>query len=239
LFAEQEVEGAIPSRHAIFNLIFMNNKQIIFFQPNNDYENNAYQKKDFFIHEGKKFLVFHLNDTILFSGNTVDDLIVPDDNSAFVNHIKETMRGVPYPGRRILDFFTFFLDDLNNFERKPAYSEKWLFGRQNGLLIKDTSKIKEFGKIEPNFKQLTFKLASEPEVSEETWRGEYSNKAKEITGYEIEIEPLDLGMDNSPFINKIKFSFGKEGQTEKFKEKYNFLFSPQSLGKEFTIGVNH
>ncbi|RHZ37111.1 hypothetical protein [endosymbiont GvMRE of Glomus versiforme] len=216
----------------------MNNKQIIFFQPDNDYENNAYQKKDFFIHEGKKFLVFHLNNTILFSEKPVDDLIVPDDNSIFVNHIKETMRGVFYPGRRILDYFTFSLDDLNNFEYKPAYSEKWRWGKQHGLLIKDTSKIKEFGKVEPNYKQLIFKLAGEPEISEETWRGEYPKKYKEITGYELKIEPLDFGIEGLS-INKINFSFGKERGAEKFKEKYNFLFSPESIGQEFTIEVNH
>src|SRR4051812_30865029 len=100
----------------------MNNKQIIFFQPDNDYENNAYQKKDFYYHAGKKFLVFHLADTIFFSKKPVQDLIVLDNDSAFVNHIKKNMRGFPYPGRRILCFFSF--DDLNNFEYKPAYSEK-------------------------------------------------------------------------------------------------------------------
>jgi hypothetical protein len=216
----------------------MNNKQIIFFQPDNDYENNAYQEKDFYYHKGKKFLVFHLNNTILFSEKPVYDLIIPDDNSAFVNFIKETMRGFPYPGRRILDFFAFSLYDLNNFEYLPNYSEKWKWGKQHGLLIKDTSKLKEFGKVEPNFQQLTFKLTSEPEVSERTWRGESPGKYKEITGYVMKIEPQNLGVEGLS-INKINFSFGKEGWAEKFKEKYNFLFSPESIGKEFTIEVKH
>src|SRR2546425_760033 len=112
--------------------------------------------------------------------------MVSDNDSDLINQFETAKKD---------DVFT---TPLTNLKFKPDFLT-WDDAILNGLVIKDADKIQKSTKI--SYPELTFKVIKR-------------SKFKEMEGYkpenkllELEIEPLDIGIEGIPKITKIQFLF--------------------------------
>ncbi|KLL05074.1 MAG: hypothetical protein MRERV_6c072 [Mycoplasmataceae bacterium RV_VA103A] len=203
--------------------------------------------------EGKNFWIIPIDkDFMSFNGGeagvkTFAYLLVPDDNSDFANHAKKAIS----EGEKDANFIddNFFSLPFECLKLKPGLLFSGKTFRGNGFFVKDTSQIKFLGNSEPPSIKLTFKVvkATKKGLNELFPEGNY-RKMKEGDnygyGYELETEPLVLGIEGIPPITRILFClFGKnrvEGKAKMdgFKEKYEKMVA-EATGKELSMEVKN
>ncbi|RHZ37606.1 hypothetical protein [endosymbiont GvMRE of Glomus versiforme] len=127
------------------------------------------------------------------------------------------------------------MDEYEGKGRQPDYA--------NGFLVKDTSKLEKQTSSDYSFPEITFKVINQRKLGfviglnyEESFSKYGSYK------HELEIEPLNLGIEGMPPITKIIFGFADPVQIPlytpltKFKlYKSNIL--TESVEKQFTMRI--
>ena len=201
----------------------------IYFQLNsttaplpNDWTENG-QKYLLFTFSHPEYHIFNFG-----ANNERGILLVPDDSSEIVNYAKNNL------GSK-----TFYATQLTNLKFKPNFidvmggkgNQPWYY---NGLLIKDTSQVEKLAGTEIVLPEITFKVKSQTKKKDEEISSNYS--------HELEIEPLDLGIEGMPKINHLTFNFFVPLQIPLYKPLtksplYNSNFLTESVGKTFTMKV--
>ncbi|RHZ36930.1 hypothetical protein [endosymbiont GvMRE of Glomus versiforme] len=169
-------------------------------------------------------------------GAIIPYLIIPDDNSAIVNKIKNRKKDdIFITSLENLQFKPNFMDEYEGKGRQPAYA--------NGFLVKDTSKLEKQTSSDYSFPEITFKAINQRKLGfviglnyEESFSKYGSYK------HELEIKPLNLGIEGMPPITKIIFGFSYPVQTPLYtpltKSKlYKSNILTESVGKTFTMRI--
>ncbi|RHZ36753.1 hypothetical protein [endosymbiont GvMRE of Glomus versiforme] len=183
-------------------------------------ERNNEERKKYFL-----FLAFLKEEWIFTFWNQklFSPLMVSDDNDDLINLFKTAKK---------TDIFT---TSLENLQFKPDFLT-WDDSNLNGLVIKDANQVQKSTKI--LYPEFTFKVIKRSEF-------------KEMEGYkpenkllELEIKPLDIGIEKLPKITKIEFYFFTETPShlktkwdkdkELNREEYEKLFL-NAENKEFII----
>ena len=159
-------------------------------------------------------------------------LIIPSDNSTLVNEVKNN------PNSDIS-----FITPFSNLEFKPKFlTKRGINGEHSfdGLLIKDTSQVKNQTGTEKPTTEITFKVLSQKRVGRTT-----EDPDPRCYSHELEIEPLELGIEGLLKISRIVFDFGYGQSFENtpgtlIKTKlYNSNLLEKSVGKTFKMKVKN
>ena len=184
-------------------------------------------------HEGEKTKVH-----VFFTEMKIPFLIVPDDNLPIINQIKNRKKDDIFTtSLENLQFKPDFIDEYGGKGRKPSYTD--------GFLIKDISKLEKVNQTISSFAEITFKVVNQRKLGHvigTTYEESFSKYGS--YDHELEIEPLNLGIEGMPPITKIVFEFFDPGPaqislfTTLTKSKlYKSSILTESVGKIFTMRV--
>ncbi|CAJ0898638.1 6859_t:CDS:2 [Entrophospora sp. SA101] len=177
--------------------------------------------------EGKqKYLFFVLEYSIKFENKIpVTYLLVPDDNSVFVNYLKKN--GIDVDDAKAEEQLNnCFSTNLDNLKFKPDFIVGKTAYQGKCFLVEKRNKTP----LTP----ITFQVNRSTKVRLDKLfpGGGYKNSAG--YAYELEIEPLSLGIEGMSPIARIVFVLfekyaKKKGAMENFQEKYEKLISNSGL----------
>jgi len=144
---------------------------------------------------GKNYLFTGFNGGFMFNNRPFLCFLVPDDNSALANLVKISATSGSYFATSSAN-----LQFKPDFRKVEAGDDPIVF---HGLLIKDTRQIKKITEGERLPFLITFKVINQKKVKSETVG---PNDYK----HELEIEPLDLGIEGLPKITRLVFEFSDD-----------------------------
>ncbi|KLL03966.1 MAG: hypothetical protein MRERV_30c024 [Mycoplasmataceae bacterium RV_VA103A] len=222
------------------------NKISVSFQLNDPLGNEALQPKTW-TENSQEYLLFfpYRSPEPLFTFSSFTDspgtLIIPQDNPTLISQIQN---------RQPNDLFTTPLSNLKfrrDFISLSPGSQVQTPWKISGILVKDLTKLKKATGVPP-FPEITFKVIGERKVGharDAAWNLlSYKESFRQFGSYEheLEIEPLDLGIEGMPPITKIIFAFADPTNPTLYKpltkmKLYNSNILTQSVGKQFTMRV--
>ena len=194
--------------------------------------------------EGKqKYLFFVLEYSIKFGKKIpVTYLLVPDDNSVFVNYLKKD--GIDIDDAKAEEQLNnCFSTNLDNLKFKPDFIVGKTAYQGKCFLIKNNNEVKKVEKRNKTpLTPITFQVNKLTKVRLDKLFPEADYKSSASYAYELEIEPLSLGIEGMPPITRIvfvlfkKYATDKKGAMENFQQKYEKLIS-NNAGKKLTLEV--
>ncbi|MCE8167865.1 MAG: hypothetical protein I3273_04655 [Candidatus Moeniiplasma glomeromycotorum] len=196
----------------------------------------------------KKYLLFeflHSEFHVFVSDKAQGILLVPDDNnSAIINQIKNN-----------LEHDTFYTTPLTNLKFKPDFIDIWK-GKSNnpfyyhGWLVKDISQLEKLTEPSVPLPEITFKVRNQQKKGYAHGADgkllSYEESFRQLGSYihELEIEPLDLGIEGMPPITHLNFEFADPLPSRRVLFKpltksplYNSNILTESVGKEFNMKI--